>query len=132
MPFPFVYTIDLTYSPLVGRRNMRCVPCTLSTAFFAIFIHIHFSVFVQCHIQSLMSSLLLLPWIHPTRWRMSPQRHIILTYTALFTISLFSLSGSKKFAASVALPFPSSLLDAKLICDHQLLILILRITLVRG
>ena len=95
-------------------------------------IHGHFSVFVQCHTQSLMSSLLLLPWIHPTRWRMSPQRHIILTYTALFIISLFFLSGSKKFAASVALPFPSSLLDAKLICDHQLLILIPRITLVRG
>ena len=63
---------------------------------------------------------------------MSLQRHIIPKYTALFTISLFPPSGTKKLGVSVVLPFPSSLLDAKLIYDHQPFIPIPRITLVRG
>lgn len=60
---------------------------------------------------------------------MSLQRHIIPKYTALFTISLFPPSGTRKLGVSVVLPFPSSLLDAKLIYDHQPFILIPRITL---
>ena len=63
---------------------------------------------------------------------MSLQRHIILKYTALFTISLFPPSGMKKSGVYVVLPFPSSLLDAKLIYDQQPLIQIPRITLIPG
>ena len=67
---------------------MRYASCTLLTLFGHI--HFYFSAFVRCHTQNLMSSSSLLPQTRPTRWKMSPQRHIILKYTALFMISLFS------------------------------------------
>jgi hypothetical protein len=132
MLFPLADWLNsLQSAPLVGRRNMRCVLYPLNR-FHPIFIFNPAS----------SSNVILEVSCHPYRFRarytwlagkcLYKGIYIFLKYTATFTFSLFLPSGTKKSGVSAVLPFPSSLLDAKLIYDRQSLILIPRITLVRG
>ena len=110
---------------------MRCVPFMLSTAFsrcLFLFQRLRPMSYSKSHVI-LIAFALDTP---DSLENVTTKAYIILKCTALFMISLFPLSGSKKLEVSVVLPFPSSLLDAKLIYDHQPLIPIPRITLVRG